>query len=259
MFASVKIKFSSIMKHIVILMFLSVWAIAASGQTEGKIVYEEKMDMHRRIPAERAEMKEFIPQFRTTKFDLFYTQEASKYKASPANADEEVVHNQGGAQMRMRMQAPQREIYKNLSEDKMVDEREFMTKMFLIKGVAAPQKWKITDGQMQVLNYNCLKATYQDSATTYVAWFTPQLQVSNGPDEFGGLPGMILKMDINDGERTITAMEIVEEPVDKELLQEPTKGKEVTREEFRAIVAEKMKEMEAMHGGGGPQFIIRQN
>ncbi len=245
------------MKYIVSLIMQIVLMVSMFAQIQGKIVYEDKMDVHRRLPPDRAEMKDMIPQFRTAKFELYYTEEASKYKERKQE-EEEITGTQGNAQFRMRMNAPHREVYKNLTEDKMVDEREFMTKMFLIKGKAAPFAWKIADGQKKIMDYACMQATYQDSTHSYVVWFTPQIPVSNGPDEYGGLPGMIMQVDINGGERTITAIEVVDEAVDAELLQEPTKGKEVTQEEFREIMREKMKEMEATHGGG-PQMIIRQN
>lgn len=237
-----------------------VCVVSLMAQTQGRIVFEEKMDMHRRIPPERAEMKEMIPQYRSNKFDLFFTQEASLYRAGEETQEETITGSQGGAQFQMRMVPPRREVYKNLTEDKMVDEREFMGKLFLIKGNTSPYAWKIADGQKKILDYTCMKATYQlDSATNYVAWFTPQLSISNGPAEFGGLPGMIVQVDINDGERTLTAMEVKEEAVDPALLKEPSKGKEVTQEEFREIMAEKMKEMQTMHGGMGPRVIIQHN
>ena len=72
---------------------------------------------------------------------------------------------------------------------------------------------------------------------------------------------MILQIDVNDGERVTTATEIKLEPVDATLIEEPTKGKEVTAEEFEKIREEKMKEMGMQGGGsGGPmQITIRHN
>ena len=245
------------MKYIFSLVLLAGLGMLAKAQTEGRIRYEEKVDVHRRIPEERAEMKEMIPRFRSSFFNLFYTAEASKYKAQEVTDDEEVTRTQGDTQFRMRMAQPRREVYKNLAEDKMVDEREFMTKMFLIKGSTSPYQWKILDGQKKILDMLCLQASSQDSVNTYVVWFTPQIPVSNGPAEFGGLPGMILQVDINQGERILTATELAAETVDPALLEEPTKGKEVTQEEFHAIVREKMQEMREMHGGGGQMMMIR--
>jgi hypothetical protein len=72
---------------------------------------------------------------------------------------------------------------------------------------------------------------------------------------------MILKVDLNDGERTITATEIKVGDMDPDLFKRPTKGKEVTEAEYQEIVREKMKEMgrDRPGGGRGPGFhVIRQ-
>ena len=115
--------------------------------------------------------------------------------------------NQSGYNMRFGRE--NRILYKNLAEDKIVDSRDFMQKQFLIKGFTSSRKWKIGKKQKQILTYNCLEASMRvDSATMLTAWFTPQIAVSNGPSDYQGLPGMILQIDINDGERTITATEV---------------------------------------------------
>ncbi|MEL6594228.1 MAG: GLPGLI family protein, partial [Bacteroidota bacterium] len=106
-----------------------------------------------------------------------------------------------------------------------------------------------------------MQATYEDSTRKIVAWFCPQIPVSSGPDAFGQLPGLVLEVDINDGERTIVATEVsLGEPAEE--IQQPKKGKEITQEEFEVVVAEKMKEMEAEYGGssggeGEMRIIIR--
>ena len=240
------------MGRIMLTLFILSLAGASFAQTQGKVSFEEKIDLHRSIPEDRAEMKEMIPPSRSLFFELYYTEASSIYKMVEAPEEEEVVRSDGGMRMHMRMTPPRREVYKNLEEDLMVDEREFMTKLFLIKGNTTPYAWKIGDGQKMILDYPCLQALYSDTTDKYVVWFTPQIQISNGPAEFGGLPGMILQVDINDGERVITATELTEMEVDPDILQKPTKGKEVTQEEYDEIVREKRREMREMHGGGGP-------
>lgn len=245
------------MKSLLLTAVCAAFAVTLLAQNEGVIVFEEKIDLHRRLPEDRPELKEMMPNFRSSFFELHYTEDASKYIAREAE-EEEVVSSHGQARVHMRMTPPKREVFKSLANNQMVDEREFMTKMFLIKGNTSPYQWKIADGQKQILNYVCMKATYQDSVSQYTAWFTPQIPISNGPAEFGGLPGMVMQVEINDGERVITATEVITREVDKELLKEPTKGKEVTQEEFREIMREKMEEMKEMQGGPGPVMIIRQ-
>ena len=54
--------------------------------------------------------------------------------------------------------------------------------------------WKIDNETQNILSYNCQKATTSFRGRDYVAWFTTDIPISNGPWQFGGLPGLILKL-----------------------------------------------------------------
>jgi GLPGLI family protein len=54
--------------------------------------------------------------------------------------------------------------------------------------------WTIDHETQTVLSYNCQKATISFRGRDYIAWFTPDIPVPNGPWQFGGLPGLILKL-----------------------------------------------------------------
>ena len=43
---------------------------ALNAQTTGMITFEEKTDIHRMLPPEREDMKDMIPQFNTSSFEL---------------------------------------------------------------------------------------------------------------------------------------------------------------------------------------------
>lgn len=79
------------------------------------------------------------------------------------------------------------------------------------------------------------------------AWYTPQIPVNQGPDEYWGLPGLILE--VNAGRTTILCSKIVINPQNKEDIEPLTKGKEVTKEEYSDIVKKKMEEMRENFGG----------
>lgn len=79
------------------------------------------------------------------------------------------------------------------------------------------------------------------------AWYTMQIPVNNGPGEFWGLPGLILE--VSSGKTTLLCSKIVMNPVEKNEIKIPTKGKEVTRKEYNDIVKKKMEEMREMYGG----------
>lgn len=57
-------------------------------------------------------------------------------------------------------------------------------------------EWKLLKDQKEVLGYVCKKATTQFAGRTYVAWYTTEISIADGPYKFNGLPGLILS--IND-------------------------------------------------------------
>ena len=247
------------MKFLIPLFFLCC-SIEVFSQSTGRIIFEEKMDLHVTLPPEREHMKDMIPKYNTSFYELLYTGDESMYARQKEAEQAEITSSQGGNQMVMRFGRDNREVYKNLSTESMIDSREFMQKQFLIKGPPTPRKWKIGKNTKEILGYNCMEATFQaDTATHITAWFTPQIAVSNGPSDFQGLPGMILQIDVNHGQRMTTATEIMLDSVDTSSILPPTKGKEVTSEEFEKIRDEKMKEMQLQNPGAGHHMIIRRN
>jgi len=82
-----------------------------------------------------------------------------------------------------------------------------------------------------------------------VAWYTPQIPVSHGPAEYGGLPGLILELTTD--ETVLLCSKIVMNPKKKDEILMPTKGEKVTRIEYDEIVKLKTEEMKSMYQSGG--------
>jgi GLPGLI family protein len=89
------------------------------------------------------------------------------------------------------------------------------------------------------------------------AWYTPQIPVNQGPDEYWGLPGLILE--VNAGRTTILCSKIVINPQEKEAIQVLTKGKVVTKQEYNDIVKQKIEEMRENFGGRNGGNFRRHN
>ncbi|KOS06340.1 hypothetical protein AM493_10075 [Flavobacterium akiainvivens] len=83
---------------------------------------------------------------------------------------------------------------------------------------------------------------------TITAWYTPDIPVSQGPETYWGLPGLILE--VTDGRTTILCSKVVLNVKEKVTIKAPTKGKKVTQTEFDETVAKKMEEMREMGGPG---------
>lgn len=61
-------------------------------------------------------------------------------------------------------------------------------------------EWNFSDEETDsIMGYDCRKATVEFAGRNYTAWFTPEIPLPFGPYKFGGLPGLILKLE--DAER----------------------------------------------------------
>ena len=236
------------MKKMIAVLIAAVMMQLASAQVkEGKIVFEETIDMHRRIPKENEQMKAMIPQFRTTKFELSFADNRSLYKAAEEEPD---LSDQQGGGVVMRFGGSDNVFYKDFTTQIAIEKRNLMEKEFIVEDSIRNISWKLVDGETKtVAGHNCKKATAKTPlGSDVVAWYAEDISLSSGPAQFGGLPGLILAMDVNNSEFVYTATTISKD-VKKAELKAPTKGKKVTPEEFAKLRKELM-------GNGGPIRIV---
>ena len=169
-------------------------------------------------------------------------------------------------------------VYKDVALNKSLQSTEFMGKKFLISNDPDKIRWVMEKEQKMIGNYLCFKATAQvskpktmtsvwrnaekqndsikDSAvggveeeySTITAWYTPQIPVSHGPAQYGGLPGLILELTTDNSVMLCT--KVVMNPEKRIQISEPKKGEFVSRTEFENIVEVKTKEMRDMWRGG---------
>lgn len=247
----------NIAKSITFFLFLTISLLAGTvlmaQNTSGIIEYEVRIDVHRRIPAEREEMKAMIPQFRSDNYQLFFNETESLYKII---IDEEAEATQQGSGRRMMFRMPGMETHlEKISRIRTV-QQEFMGKKYLIEDTLNIAPWKIGNEQMEIAGYLCQMAYYTDSSNAeniqeITAWFALQLPPFNGPESFASLPGTILALDINNGERVFIARKIELKPLQNQDIKRPDKGEKISREKFTAMMREQMERMRNQGGGGG--------
>lgn len=246
-------------KNRTLLFILILPALLVAQNNEGLIVFSQTINLHKNLPNEQ--MKQYVPEFQTYESELFFKPTTTLYKPKKSEQTQEVQAGGdmgGGMRMMMSRRRDNTIVYRDLANNTQVEASVFMDKEFLIEGVDAANttNWKVSGKQKMVAGYPCLSATRSDSvmgrARELTAWFTPAIPVQSGPQSFGGLPGMILEIDMNQGQSIITAKTVEFKKLEDGLLVQPEKGKKVTREEYRKIVDEKMKEMREMNRGGMP-------
>lgn len=244
------------MKIITTFVALILFVSGFSQVTQGEIIYETKVDLHRNIPDEMSGMKDRIPPYRTNKQILIFNQQEAVFKQYKDPNEVEEASTPGRGNFRFRNRNAQNEVYRNLSDGTSINSQEFFGKKFLINGEMTDLKWKMTGQTKQVGDYFCQKAIYQDSTQDIVVWFSPMIPVTAGPDSYGGLPGMILYVNINDGERIITAIDIKQKEIDPAAIVKPTEGEVISKEDFEKLRDEKMAEMREEFGGNGQRRMF---
>jgi GLPGLI family protein len=244
------------MKRVILTIGIIIMIIAARlcwGQaTQGVIEYESKINLHRRLPPERADMKAMIPEFRTSRSQLLFNETESLYKPVLEDEDEDFDN---GAGVRMRMARPYSETYIDQSTRTQLVKQDFMGKDYLIIDSVKLAPWKLGDEVKTIQGYECRQAYYMDEENkqTVTAWYTTELRPFLGPEGFNTLPGAVLAVDVNNEERVIVASKIDLRELKKSELKMPKGGQETTRAEFRQIMDEQMKKM------GGNGIVIRHN
>lgn len=184
--------------------------------------------------------------------------------------------------------------YKNVKEKTYTVDKEFMGKEFLVKDSLPQLEWKMEGETKQIGGYTCYKATAMkpvskssikdfrlkeeskdkkdekkesEKSTNFMdsfevpkeilitAWYAPEIPINQGPDNYWGLPGLILE--VNDGKTVLLCSKVVMNTKDKTEIKAPKGGKPISQKEFDEVMLKKMEELQQMGGPGGRGMQIR--
>lgn len=224
--------------------------------TSGRITYEEKVKLNIQIDGGAPPVD--LPKERKSQKLLTFNSEAALFEEGNNNMEDEMAPpSDGNVRIRM-VYSGDSKIYTDLKNEVVTEQRDFMNRIFLVEKINTTEGWKVTGQQKDILGYKSFEAVRQDTTgNRTVVWFTPSIPVKAGPAGLGNLPGMVLEADYNSGSRVFTAKNIETAVPEAEKIAKPKDGKKVTEAEYKAIVAEKMKEMGIEHGGeGGNQMRV---
>jgi len=127
----------------------------------------------------------------------------------------------------------------DIATNNYIEQRLFLDNYFIVNKKQKDFKWELYNETKEILGYTCYKAVSTEvklikgeNKTFYtIAWYAPALKYQIGPQDFGGLDGLILEL--TDKKRKYYCTEILSpEKMPMFILEKPTKGKVVTEEEF---------------------------
>ena len=280
------------MKKITIAFLVGLFTMvnANAQMKEGKIVYERKINMWKMITD--PEMRTRIPEFRTSEFELLFNDQASLFRSVPEDEAPDPFANNGGERggQRFMFRMPETTTYTDISGQMQYESRPMFEKTFLIVDSLKPLKWKISEETKTIAKHVCKKATTMITAqnvrigggggfrmgrnnndttnkpnaaitpkeTEVVVWYTEDIAASVGPDNYSGLPGAILEVDVDNGSNVTTATEVTSKYPKKELVQ-PTKGDKMNKAQFQDAMKKLMEDMQKGGGMGGMRIRMSNN
>lgn len=185
-----------LIKHI-ILVFLTYTFYAQSLQIE----YERSSILDEgKIANFPEEIQERIRESakRKSYFSLFINGEESFYTLKGKHQQENKTHSELTSSIVSVHKIQKFDIYKNLNENTLLIDTETLKtgKKYIISDKLPETKWDITGESKQFGEYLLQKAigkTYDNKEV--IAWFSDKIEVSNGPHNYHGLPGLIMRLE----------------------------------------------------------------
>ncbi len=250
---------------------LALTPFTLSGQ-EGTIQFDRVAKIQFDAPQLPDRIREMIPEQGVKTMLLHFTgteslmipapEEESEETAAPAARSDRITP--AALLQRLRAGSTRRsdsedlmQVHVDTPSGAIVESRKFMGRDFIIEDERPSFAWRLTTDQAEHLGMMVQKATTVHDGMQVEAWFTPEIPVPGGPAQFGGLPGMILVLSVNDGQLMYTATSIDLEGLDPSVIKKPTDGDEMSRVEYEEMVAEKLEERRQRssrrrrRGGGG--------
>lgn len=253
------------------LLFVLAGSLSVSAQSfQGKAYFKSHVEMevsmdNKEISAEQqAKMKAMMQSQLNKEYILVFDKSQSFFKEQEKLGS---PSSQSGGMRVMAFSGVASELYINTKEKRFTSKRDLFGKEFLVKDKLEATNWELTKETKKIGQYTCHKATSTRSVEgrrmidgngdetvgepreiITTAWYTPEIPVTNGPDTYWGLPGLILE--INDGNRVLICTKVVLNSDKQVAIVEPSKGKEVTEAEYDEMMEAKMQEMQKMYQGG---------
>lgn len=282
------------MKYFFLFLLTGLTALQAQNIT-GIATYQSKTNIDFKMENKKLDpvMMAMIQEKMKKSFEKTYTLSFNQYESVFKEEEQLETPGQSSGNIQIKVSGYNSgKIYKNVDKALYKKETDISGKAFLIDDKLIPYEWELTDESKQIGQYVAFKAVATikfDSLSSLklrkpklkkknntkdsdsivspldeldlpkekkiTAWYTPQIPIQTGPDEYWGLPGLILE--VQSGKTVILCSKIVLNPKDGFQIKIPKKGKPISKKEYAEIMIEKAKESKEMYSGKGKKSDMK--
>lgn len=270
------------MKKILLLLFVTTFSFAQEFQ--GKAYYFSKTILNGKLQVEDPGVKEGMDPVMEKAFQEALKKASEKNYLLTFNKSECIYEQEqqlekpksvaGEMSISVSFSSSEGKKYINAKDKTSSIEDEILGKEFLIVEPIEKPNWELVDESKKIGDYTCFKAKllipvsekqkkeYEEflkkeeiksslfkmeepKDKTITAWYTPEIPVSFGPNNYWGLPGLILE--INEPELIILCSKVALNTKGA-TIKVPNKGQKVSQKEFDAIQKKKYDSMKNEDG-----------
>ncbi len=227
------------MKHLITIALFLLGAGAARAQFtySGKIEFERRTNMHKLWEGDTwlESFRDKFPQFASSFHNLAFNTAGSRYSAGRESTTPKMEWGMPpGAE---------NDVVRDFSAGAVTAVKNMYGENLVIRDSAQPLTWRMTGEVRDIAGFKCRKAVTRICDSVYVvAFYTDEIPVSGGPEQMGGLPGMILELAVPRLYTTWIATKVELSAVTAAELKSPAKGKAMTLAQTQARVAESTKD-----------------
>jgi GLPGLI family protein len=252
-------------------------SILKAQNFQGQAFYESKTNvegtMKLESPSMTEEMKKQLLESMKKAFEKSYVLTFNKTESIYEEEQKLDAPSPGiGGGMMIKMEnSTDGKLYKNIKDKVLITEGDFFGKEFLITDSLATCKWNLESESKKIGDYTCYKAKciipvsekdkqdfadfknkQSDTTTQFMimdepkdeiitVWYTPEIPISQGPDKYWGLPGLILEANFD--KTVVLCSKIILNPKEKISIKKPKKGRKVTKEEYERLIENQLEQM----------------
>lgn len=220
--------------------------VKAQDKTQGKIQYQQKINVHASLPKEYEAMKAMIPEFSESDIVVTLKNKKSKIKAmeNASSSGDVMVSMSMGSSAVEYTDFDKNMFYKTLS----VDGENYHTEMPIQKANV-----KVLEGSKKICGYTCKMASFVSEKEKYIIYYTTEIEGSLSPMPGVFVDGVILKIE----NKTISylAQKVTFEKIDDKAVSKASDSEKISNVQFMDLEEELMEE--SMPKGGENVKMIK--